>query len=196
MTRFPKLLLCLAIVLLVATGTALADSFTLADGTDTISFSVPNQPARGSFTPDCSEGTCLGFYFNEVAITVDGTALSTPYTVEFYTKNDAGGMAIFNIATGDNLVNNYGAVLPGYTGDQGQKVYSGSVFNPTFLAGVYQEFGNGPGSGIDYMNGNSTLTISDADPNSSTITPEPSSVLFLGTGIVGCLGAMRRKFAR
>jgi len=180
--RFPKLL-CLAAVLLLAAGTALADSFTISDGTNNVSFSIPATP-----TPD-SYSTGYSFTFNSVNVTVNGTTAS--YTVDFFNFNDAGGLDIYNGVTNDLVVNNFGWSSDP-NGSTGVQVYTGSESNPTFVAGVYPQ----TGAGADYFNSGSTLTISDADPNSSTLTPEPSSVLLVGTGIIGCLGALRRKLAK
>jgi hypothetical protein len=110
----------------------------------------------------------LGYNF-----TVDGTAVfSTGATcadgMEFYTYPTGGGGFADSCILG----------LAPYT-DQGVQMFSGPVTDPTFIPGTY-DFNTESGSGA--------LTISQ--------TPEPPSLLLLGTGLVGMAGLVGLRFRR
>ena len=109
----------------------------------------------------------LGYNF-----TVNGTATfagggTCSDSLEFYTNPTGGGGFADSCISG----------LAPYT-DQGVQLFTGSVTDPTFTAGTY-DFKTDTGSGV--------LSISRL-----AATPEPSSLLLLGTGLVG-LAAFARK---
>ena len=91
--------------------------------------------------------------------------------INFYNESGAGG---FN----DDVDGD------GYAGGQSlmYQVYSGTEAAPIFAPGVYHFY--------DYDTGapGETLTV--------TSTPEPSSLVLLGTGVLGMAGAVRRRLSK
>lgn len=65
-------------------------------------------------------------------------------------------------------------IAPDFWDVLGDQLFSGSLSNPTFISGT---------PNIDLANSGYQIT-----------TPEPSSLLLLGTGLVGLIGWGRRKF--
>ena len=168
---------CTSLIFVARSGFAAnIDTFTLTDGSNTASFSLPGSP-----TPDqVDENSGLGifeFTLNSVPVDINGT--TSNYTVSFFSNSASlGGVCI---STGDTVCNG-GDVL----NQQGPILFSGTDSAPTFTPGIYSLTDLGTNS----FNGNFTLTIA---PASASPVPEPSSLLLLSTGGLGLAGAVRRK---
>jgi hypothetical protein len=109
--------------------------------------------------------THTGSYFSikNVAYDLNGVA-QTPETFYFYVAALFGGVGTSEF--------NFG--IP--------QLFSGSTSAPTFLTGVFP--------GYDYsLSMDASMTITPA----TSPVPEPSSMILLGTGILGAAGALKRK---
>lgn len=97
-----------------------------------------------------------------------------------------------NTFTGPISFLNAGGASGGGNTFTGPLLFSGTDANPTFLLGTFSLSGNadiGNGS-VQPVSG--TLVISQA-PTTSPV-PEPGSLALAGTGVLGCIGYLRRRY--
>lgn len=148
--------------------------FTLTNGTDVVTFSLPSSPV-----PDRVNVTYAGFTLDAVPVDLNG--LIGNYTVTFFTGGlNGGGLCI---STGDTVCNG-GDILT----QSGPQLYTGDEATPTLIPGSYDL--KNVGSANNTFEGPFHLAITEqASP-----VPEPSTFALLGTGLLAAAGAVRRKF--
>jgi hypothetical protein len=164
-------LITVAIVLSANLAAAHADTFSFTpDNGATYNFSL--DPSQINFTHFDS-----GFGVNYFPVTVGS---QTDAEVIFYIPTVVEGYNDGPLDFGLNVQD----PKDGYNLYFGPQLFTGSVYDPTFIPGTYT-------LEISQDRSYSATLIIDGPP--STVTPEPSTFALLGTGVLGMAAATGRK---
>ena len=145
---------------------ASTEDFVLTGEGNTLTFSLPAMPVPTGLDGACPSGFTGEFCVGGVAVTVNGSV--DAQTVEFFNAANGGGLNFAD--TG----------LPLF----GDVVYGGTDAAPVFAAGTFLLT-----SGVDFADYSLAVTTE------ATPTPEPGSLVLLGTGVAGFGAWVRRRMA-
>jgi hypothetical protein len=168
---------------LMAASVAHADVFTLTSGGTTISFTLPGTPTVSGSEPDNG-----GFYLNSVAVDVNGTTSNKELAFYLAGAGTFGGLSIEDANQGADFDDGTGLLID----QSGSQLFSGTITSPTFLLGSFALTNLVPNSFSPAFTGNFSVSITSSAP--PAITPEPSSVALLTTGLVGVAGMLKRRY--
>lgn len=171
--RSMMILFCVTVLALLSAGRAQADtidSFTYTFAGNTFTWQLPASPTVASNEFE------LGTFFAILGVpySENGVAATTPGEFDFFAAGQMGGLQLFLSADNSVPINAYGAQL-----------YQGPESAPTFVANTYMLNNNDASGPL----GTLVITAPPVD------TPEPSSGLLLGAGLIALLGTatLRRR---
>ena len=175
-----SLLSLAALLFPVAASAASTDTFHLVGHDLDIRFSIAANPEPESSDPS------IGFFLDDVRFTANGTRY-TAAPADFFVSDVGGGFAFQD--DGD---------LIQYFSFSGPQLFTGPVDHPTFTTGNFTvQAVFCPGSDPEGPPVSCTLPSYDLSITGQTaVTPEPSTLLLLGTGVLGSAGVVRRRFVR
>lgn len=190
MTTRGRVAFCFVVCLVCVTAVnANADSFTLTGPNLTINFSLPGMVTNPGIVTSLFSGNGTisgfsGFEIDNVLITLNGSSMLE--NIEFFTDGSGG-----TFANGGGLaIGVFDGVTLDLINQSGSQLFNINTlknpFSATFRPGT---FGLTSSPGLGTITDDLTLTITPEAPP----IPEPSTILLFGSGLVGFIGAVRRK---
>ncbi len=151
-------------------------SFSAPDGTYSLSFDVSATPV----TSGDSAGNHFNVAYTDFSYTIDRVASTAPVaSITFFSEADRGLFSVcFTTACPGESIPADALVF------EGSQAYSGSESDPTILTGMYDPSVQGAvvsGVGCAFST-DAPLHVTASTPGS--VTPEPSGMLLLGTGLL------------
>lgn len=174
-----------ASVVTFAGGTGITAYFYSVSAADTDTISVYDETTHSYLSPQ-------GVFNNQAAITVGSTVTFTSATLH---TGDVLAFELFNTSYKGDIF----ASDPSLSTDGVDHAYltafSGPIPDITGnITGTFVGMEDLPNGSSDFDYNDDTFVFTNVAPTAAT--PEPSSFLLFGTGLIGAAGALRRKFAR